>query len=93
MTVTVVLPAQLRDLAEGHGAVRLEGGMSTVDDALDALRGEHPGVYDRILTERRELRPHVNVFVGRDDIRWSGGLGTPLADGSEVVILPSVSGG
>jgi molybdopterin converting factor small subunit len=46
-----------------------------------------------LLTERRELRPHVNVFVGREDIRWSGGLGTPLADGSEVVILPSVSGG
>jgi molybdopterin converting factor small subunit len=28
-----------------------------------------------------------------DDIRWSGGLGAPVPEGSEVVILPSVSGG
>ena len=62
-------------------------------EALDALRAAHPAVYDRLVTERREVRPHVNVFVGREDIRWSGGLQTPLAEGSEVVILPSVSGG
>jgi sulfur-carrier protein len=93
MSVTVVLPAQLRDLAHGRSAVSLEGGMHTVGDALDALRAAHPAVWDRLLTEQRELRPHVNVFVGRDDIRWSGGLETPVGDGSEVVILPSVSGG
>jgi molybdopterin synthase sulfur carrier subunit len=64
-----------------------------VGAALQALREDYPAVYDRVVTERREVRPHVNVFVGREDIRWSGGLGTPLTDGSEVVILPSVSGG
>ncbi|MGD8871342.1 MAG: hypothetical protein PVJ80_07140 [Gemmatimonadota bacterium] len=39
------------------------------------------------------MRPHVNVFVGAADIRWSGGLDTPLDGVREVVILPSVSGG
>ena len=43
--------------------------------------------------EQREFRPHVNVFVDRADIRWSGGLDTPLPRGSELVVLPSVSGG
>lgn len=93
MSVTVVLPSQLRELAQGRASVHLDGGLGTVGDALDALRAAHPSVYDRVVTERREVRPHVNVFVGREDIRWSGGLGTPLRDGSEVVILPSVSGG
>jgi MoaD family protein len=93
VSVTVVLPAQLRDLAQGRSAVHLDGGMHTVGDALEALRAAHPAVYDRLLTERREVRPHVNVFVGREDIRWSGGLATPLVEGSELVILPSVSGG
>lgn len=93
MTVTVVLPGQLRDLAEGRGRVELNGGCATVAEALRALRAELPAVYERIVTERFELRPHVNVFVGRDDIRWSGGLETPLDDGSELFVLPAVSGG
>ena len=91
--VTVVLPSQLRELAEGRASVLLRGGPPTVGDALQALREDYPAVYDRVVTERREVRPHVNLFVGREDIRWSGGLRTPLTDGSEVVILPSVSGG
>jgi len=93
VSVTVVLPSQLRELAEGRTSVLLGGGLTTVGEVLDALREDCPAVYDRVVTERREVRPHVNVFVGREDIRWSGGLHTPLADGSEVVILPSVSGG
>lgn len=93
MSVTVVLPSQLRELAGGRPSIPLDGEVGTVGEALDALRATAPGVYDRLLTERRELRPHVNVFVGREDIRWSGGLGTPVSEGSEVVILPAVSGG
>lgn len=93
MSVTVVLPGQLRELAGGRSRVELGGGCATVRDALEALRGELPAVYDRIITERLEVRPHVNVFVGSDNIRWSDGLDTPLGDGSELFVLPSVSGG
>ncbi|GMV07087.1 MAG: hypothetical protein AMXMBFR53_33620 [Gemmatimonadota bacterium] len=91
--VKVVLPWQLRDLTGGAGTVGLDEPVETVGGALEALRARHPGVWDRICTETRELRPHVNVFVGRDDIRWTGGLATPVDDGAEVIILPSVSGG
>ena len=93
MSVTVILPGPLQELASGRSAIGLEGAFATVGDAFAALRAEHPGVYDRILTEQRMVRPHVNVFVGRDDIRWSGGLATPLPDSSEVLILAAVSGG
>lgn len=92
MSVTVVLPAQLRDAA-GAPTIELTGGPATVREALEALRAERPAVYDRIVTEQRQVREHVNVFVGAEDIRWSGGLDTPLTDGAEVVVLPSVSGG
>ena len=30
---------------------------------------------------------------GHEDIRWSGGFGTRIPEGREVVVLPSVSGG
>jgi molybdopterin converting factor small subunit len=93
VSVTFVLPGQLRPLAGGRSTVALERDVSSVAEALDALRADYPHVYDRILNERRELRPHVNVFVGMNDIRWAGGLGAPVPEGSEVVILPSVSGG
>ncbi len=93
MRVTLVVPGPLRELAGGRTTIDLDGGEATVGEAFEALRAELPALYDRIFTEQRELRPHVNVFVGRADIRWSGGLETPLAEGSDVVILPSVSGG
>lgn len=98
MSVVLVVPSQLRALAGGRGRIELDvdaadGRPPTVRATLEVLRRNHPGLYDRIVTERHELRPHVNVFVGHDDIRWSGGFGTRIPEGHEVVVLPSVSGG
>jgi molybdopterin synthase sulfur carrier subunit len=93
LSVTVTLPAQLRELAGGRTAVSLEGDPSTVDEALRRLRMEWPAVYDRIATEQGEIRPHVNLFVNGDEIRRTGGVDTPVEAGGEIFILPSVSGG
>jgi molybdopterin converting factor small subunit len=65
----------------------------TLQEALEALFAAHPAVRDRVLTERGEIREHVNVFVGRSEARATGGLATPLADGIEISILPAISGG
>jgi len=46
-----------------------------------------------VVTEQGEVRPHVNVFVGSESCRWTGGLATPVADGAEIAILPAISGG
>lgn len=93
MSITFVVPGPLRELTDGRKTIGLDVEDGTVGHAFDALREEIPALYDRIFTEQRELRPHVNVFVGAADIRWSGGLDTPLDGAREVVILPSVSGG
>ena len=58
-----------------------------------ALWAVAPGVCDRVLTERGEVRPHVNLFIGTESCRWTGGLATPSADGAEIAILPAISGG
>jgi molybdopterin converting factor small subunit len=39
------------------------------------------------------LRRFVNVYVDGEDIRFTDGLETPVADGHEVQILPAVAGG
>lgn len=91
--VTLVLPAPLRELTGGQANVRLAGRPATLREALSGLRDDHPAVHARLVTERGELRPHVNVFVDREDIRRTGGLDTPLTDGARILVLPAVSGG
>ena len=96
MTVTIELPGSLRDLNEGRRTVELEEAastVSTVGDALAALRDVHPAVYDRLVTERGEVRTHVNLFVNGEEIRHTGGLATPLGGDGRILVVPAVSGG
>jgi molybdopterin synthase sulfur carrier subunit len=88
---TVHLPAALKDYAAGQR--RLEVAGVTVGGLLAALRQAHPGVGQRVLDERGLLRPHVNVFVNGESVRYLSGLETPLGERDEVWILPAVSGG
>jgi len=91
--VTVLIPAPLRPLAGGADEVKIERSVTTVAQALDALWRIHPGLRLRIVTEQGDVRPHVNVFVGSDSIRDSGGLETPIAHGAQIAIIAAVSGG
>ncbi|UCC26745.1 MAG: MoaD/ThiS family protein [Gemmatimonadales bacterium] len=93
MSVSVVLPDQLRGLVPDGSNVCLPGDPGTVREALETLRRHHLEVYHRIVTEQGEVRPHVNLFVGRENIRWHEGLETRLPEGAELVVLPAVSGG
>jgi molybdopterin converting factor small subunit len=93
ISLVFTIPGQLRELAGGREEVRVTGAAGTVSDALALLWTECPAVRDRVLTERGEVRPHVNIFLDGESIRYAGGLGAPVRDGAEIVILPAVSGG
>ncbi len=47
----------------------------------------------RMITELGDLRPHLNLFVDGECIRFTNGFATPVRDGAEIVILPALSGG
>jgi sulfur-carrier protein len=89
MAVVVHLPGPLAPFAGGRSRLTLSAAR-TVGEALDALP---PGVKDRVMDEQGRVRPHVNVFVGAESIRDTGGLETPLAAGAELHIIAAVSGG
>lgn len=91
--VTFMIPGYLRPHTGGQARVRAVADAASVGATLDSLWAIHPGVRDRVVTEQGEVRPHVNVFVGSESIRFTGGLATPVADGAEVWIVPAVSGG
>jgi sulfur-carrier protein len=92
MAVTVHLSGYLKPFSGGSTEVRLVGDFATVADALDGVWKVHPALRDRVITETGEIRQHVNIFVGSDDVKRLNGLLTPLK-GSEMHIFNAVSGG
>jgi molybdopterin converting factor small subunit len=80
-------------MTDGQSHVDVETSGGTLKDALEALFAAYPGIRDRVLTERGEIREHVNVFVGKSEARSTGGLAATLANGMEISIIPAISGG
>lgn len=91
MTATVRIPTPLRSLTGGAASVAADGG--TVGEVVKALDAAHPGIGERVLDDRGEVRRFVNVFVDDEDIRFADGLATPVRDGATVSIIPAVAGG
>ena len=87
------IPGALREFTAGRATVKVEHPGETVYQALCALCAQYPGIRDRILTEQGQLRQHVNIFIGNEDVRYTGGLATKVPDESEISIVPAVSGG
>ena len=73
--------------------MEIDSRATTVNEALSALWMSCPGMRDRVVTEQGEVRPHINIFVGDENVRYSGGLATPLSAESVISIVPAVSGG
>ncbi len=93
MKVHFWIPEPLRSMTGGRSHVDVDTSGGTLGDALEELFAEYPGIRDRVLTEQREIRQHVNVFAGNSEVRTLGGLATPLANGMEISIIPAISGG
>ena len=93
MSVTVRLPTQLRASAGGSGEVPVPVAGGTVSEVFDALFAEFAELRERLTDEDGELRRFVNVYVNGEDIRFTDGLQTAVADGGEVQVLPAVAGG
>ena len=93
MSVQVVLPGVLADLAGGSKHLELDPTGSTLADLLDELASRHPMLGRRIRDETGQVRRFVNVYVDGDDVRFTQGLATKVRDGAEVQVLPSVAGG
>lgn len=91
--ITIELPRALGPYAGGETRVVIDEPCATVGGALAALGSRSPGALDRVLDERGEVRPHVNVFLNGESIRFLDGLATPAPAGSSILIVAAVSGG
>lgn len=90
MDTIVRIPAALRTLTGGADEVKASG--ATVGDIIADLDKRHPGMKDRLLDEKG-VRRFINIYVGEEDVRFTGGLGTELKAGDQISIIPAIAGG
>ena len=90
MAIEVRIPTILRSYTGGDKAV--QGSGATLDEQLDNLDAAHNGLRER-LVDGEKLRRFVNVYLNDEDVRFLGGLETPVKDGDTVTVLPAVAGG
>lgn len=91
MSVLVRIPTPLRPMANGQKEVQLKGG--SVREILENLVHDYPGIRERLMDEKGEVRRFINIYVNEEDIRFLGGTETPLKDGDELSIIPAIAGG
>ncbi|WP_025735195.1 MoaD/ThiS family protein [Mycobacterium genavense] len=90
MNVTVSIPTILRPHTGGEKRVSASGG--TLAAVIGDFEAHYAGISERLI-DSGKLHRFVNIYVNDEDVRFSGGLDTVIADGDSVTILPAVAGG
>jgi len=90
MAIEVRIPTILRTYTGGAKAV--DGSGATLADLIGDLDSRHSGLRER-LVDGAGLRRFVNIYLNDEDVRFLGGLETPVKDGDTVTVLPAVAGG
>ena len=87
MAVQVRIPTPLRKLTHDVELVQVSPG--TIAGAIAELQNQFPGIADRLIDEKGEVRRFVNVYV----IRFLDNQATVIKDGDEISIIPAIAGG
>jgi molybdopterin/thiamine biosynthesis adenylyltransferase/rhodanese-related sulfurtransferase/molybdopterin converting factor small subunit len=88
---TIFIPTPLRPYTDGASSVDVPG--ETVGAVLNALTTTYAGLARHLRDDSGKLRSFVNVYLGDEDIRFLDGDLTPVKDGDELTIVPSIAGG
>jgi molybdopterin synthase sulfur carrier subunit len=91
MAIEVRIPTVLRNFTDGAKNVDGKGG--TLSDLFTDLDSRYDGLRGRLVNDDGALNRFVNVYLNDEDVRFLGGIETPLADGDVVTNLPAVAGG
>ena len=90
MTIDVRIPTILRPFTKDQKSVQATG--SSLGALIADLDLNYAGLGERLL-EDGALRRFINIYINDEDVRFLGGLDSPVKDGDSVTILPAVAGG
>ena len=88
---TIRIPTPLRAYTDQQAAVAVTG--TTVAEALQSLIDQHEGIGRHLRDDSGKLRSFVNIYLGEEDIRFLQQEQTPVAEDTELTIVPSIAGG
>jgi molybdopterin synthase sulfur carrier subunit len=91
MAVLVRIPTPLRSLTKGAAEVQADA--ADVNDLIEVLERQFPGLKERLVEDGGELRRFINIYINQEDIRFLQGATTSLKQGDEVSIVPAIAGG
>jgi len=91
MPILVSIPTPLRPLTDNLDTVEVEG--ATISDLLTNLEKRYPGIGERLLDDKGNVRRFVNIYVNGEDVRFLQDKETPVKTGDEVSIVPAIAGG
>ena len=84
----VLVPSPLASYTGHRREVEADG--ATLAELLADLERRHPGIRFRVVDEQGAIRPHIKMFVNREQ---AAGLGVAVSPGDEVLIVAALSGG
>ena len=91
MPKKVRIPTPLRKLTNNEELVEVNA--ATIGEVITELQSRYPGIAERLIDEKGEVRRFVNVYVNEEDIRFLKNRDTALKDGDEISIIPAIAGG
>lgn len=89
--ITIFIPTPLRRFASEQSKVFVRA--ETVSEAISSLTAIHPSLTPYVYDQDQEIRKHVRIYLGEQDIREKDGVTTALKEGDELSIIPAIAGG
>lgn len=86
--MTVHIPSPLRSYTAGKSEVPASG--RTIAEVMLDLDRIYPGIRFRMIDEQDEVRPHMRIFLNKEQI---DDLGAAVSERDEIHILQALSGG
>ena len=94
MIVRVIVPRALTEFTGDQTQLAIDlPADPTVGALVATLSADYPALARRIVDETGALRAFVNVYVGTEECRRTGGLAAVIPDGADVHIIGSIAGG
>src|ERR1700719_2924037 len=91
MAVRVRVPTPLRRFTAGVDEVPAEG--ASIKAVIEDLEARHPGMRERLLDEKGDIRRFVNIYLNGDDVRFLDAITARVKEADDISTVPALAGG